>query len=133
MRELILVVPGISGVALLGGLSPVAQVRFQNYLIDGVMLFAQSGDPADTASLSLSVTDEKNRAVFADGDGTPLAPALALVGRGPSILFPPGPRWFRTRRVVTPRDTWEVQVDGPAGVVPILGFHCVELASSEAA
>ena len=133
MREFILVVPGISGVPLAGGLSPVVPVRWQRYLIDAIMLFAQSADSADTAGLSLSITDENNRAVFADGDGDPFAPALALVGRGPSLFFPDGPRWFRTRRVVSPQDTWNVQVEGGVGVVPILGFHCVEIPREVAA
>lgn len=126
MRDIntrLMVVGGISGIAIPGG-GQSAQVRidWNHYLIESFMLFAQSGNPHDTAGLSVSMIDARtNETLFSSDDGDTFAPALMFVGVGPTILFPGGPRWFRMRRRVTPEDRWLMQVKGAVGVVPIFG------------
>lgn len=133
MREFVRVVAGISGVPIPVGGVLSATLQWNAYLVDAIMLFAQSGVPADTAQLSIAISDEKNRVVFQDNEGGEFAPALALMGIGPSLFFPGAPRWYRTRRTVKQGDQWIVRVQGTAGIVPILGFHLVELPGALAA
>jgi hypothetical protein len=129
----LLVVGGISGVAIpLGGLSAQVPVDWNHYLVESFMLFAQSGAVADTAQLSVSMFDARTgETLFSSDDGDPFQPALALVGRNPSLIFSGGPRWFRMRRRVTPEDRWLMQVKGPVGMVPIFGLLVTRVAPTE--
>jgi len=133
VRSKLLVVGGISGIAIPGGgLSAQVEVQWNHYLIESLMLFAHSGALTDTASLQLSIIDAiTNETLISCEDGDQFMPALALVGKNPTMIFPGGPRWFRLRREVKPGDRWLFQVKGTAGIVPIFGLYVTELTPAQ--
>lgn len=103
-------VSGVSGVTLTSA-APLVRVRFRwprDLFCTGILSFAQSGEPADDAGLTVQIEDATFQNLITDGQGgTFAAPSLALHG-GPNYPGAPraGYRAFAMQQPIAKGDLW---------------------------
>ena len=133
---------GVSGVLVVGGNTfppagsnpPQVQFRWpRRYMVRGMIITVNTGDPGDLSQLSLQIIDEQNLNMTTDGEGQQVQAGCMTFGGGPSGFGGPsnifGPRFYAMQRLVQPNDIWKFRWANSkprSELVPELGFLLAE-------